>query len=60
MQLFSADTTILKSVFVFNFFDHKMLNKPPSKVAQKRLKSTYFPYCPNGPNRRIHVPNCGL
>jgi hypothetical protein len=44
-------------------FDRKKLKKPPSKVAQKNsnpLVFPYFPDCPNDPNRRIHVTNCGL
>jgi hypothetical protein len=44
-------------------FDFKKLKKPPSKVAQKNSNPLFFSYCPdcpNGPNRRIHVSNCGL
>ena len=55
MQLSSADATM----FSIYFFAIKKLKKPPSKVAQK-LKSTFFPYCPELPHRRIHVLNCGL
>jgi hypothetical protein len=36
------------------------LKKPTSKVAQKNSNPFFFPYCqhsPNGPNRRIHIPN---
>ena len=59
MQLFNANI----EMFFFKpiFFAHKNLKKPPSKVAQKN--SNPFPYCPdcpNGPNRRIPVPKCGL
>ena len=56
----------LKSIIFFpskNFFAHKKLKKPPSKVTQKNSNSVFFPYCqhsPKGPNRRIHVPKCGL
>ena len=45
------------------FFDHQKLKKTPSKVAQNSSNPLFFPYCqhsPNGPNRRIHVPKCGL
>ena len=45
------------------FFAHKKLKKPPSKVAQNYSNPLFFPYCPdcpNGPNRRIPVPKCGL
>ena len=40
------------------FFALKNLKKTPSKVAQKF--SFFLPYCPNGPNKRIDVPKCGL
>ena len=45
-----------KKIKIFNA--HKNLKKPPSKVVQKN--SNCFLYClscPNGPDRRIHVPN---
>ena len=62
MKLFSADATMfLKKIQIF--FDHQKLKKPPSKVAQNSSNPLFFPYCPdclNGPNRRIHVPKCGL
>ena len=60
MQFFSVNATIFKKKV---FFPHKKLKKPPSKVAQKNSNPLFFPYClscPNGPNRRIHVPKCGL
>jgi hypothetical protein len=41
----------------------KKLKKPPLKVAQNNSNPLFFPYClscPNGQNRRIHVPKCGL
>jgi hypothetical protein len=59
MQFFSADSTQLKQKKIA----HEKLKKPPSKVAQKNSNLLFFPYCqhsPNGPNRRIHVPKCGL
>ena len=43
-------------------FALKKLKKTPSKVAQNN-SNPLFPYClscPNGPNRRIHAPKCGL
>ena len=59
MQLFSLDL-----IFFFKlFFSHKKLKKPPSKVAQKNSNPLFSPSClrcPNGPNKIIHVPNCGL
>jgi len=45
------------------FFALKKLEKTPSKVAQKNSNPLFFPYCqlsPNSPNKRIHVPKCGL
>jgi hypothetical protein len=45
------------------FFALKKLIKPPSKLAQNNSNPLFFPYClscPNGPNRRIHAPKCGL
>ena len=62
MQLISADATIYFLKIQF-FFAHKKLKKQPSKVAQKNSDPLFVPYCqlsPNGPNRRIHVPKCGL
>ena len=62
MELFSADATIYKKECK-SFFAHKKLKKSPSKVAQKNSNPLFSPYClscPNGTNRRIHVPNCGL
>ena len=41
----------------------KSCKKPPSKVDQNISNPLFFPYClscPNGPNRRIHVPKCDL
>jgi hypothetical protein len=45
------------------FFAHKKLKKPPSNVAQNSSNPLFFPYCPdcpNGTDRRIPVPKCGL
>ena len=59
MQLFSEDATIFKK----KKNAHKKLKKPPSKVAQKNSNPLFFLTalsCPNGPDRRIHVPKCGL
>ena len=42
MQLFSADVTMfLKKIY--NFFAHKKLKKPPSKVAQNNSNSKMWP-----------------
>ena len=44
-------------------FANQKLKKPPLKVAQNSsnpLFSPYCPDCPNGPNRRVPVPKCGL
>ena len=35
------------------------MKKTPSKVAQNS-SNLYCPDCPNGPNRRIPAPKCGL
>ena len=60
MQLFSVDPTIFKKKKIFA---HKKLKKPASKIALKNSNPPFFLTalsCPNGPNRRIHVPKCGL
>jgi len=35
MKIFCANPTIVLKKTFLNFFDHKKLKKPPSKVAQK-------------------------
>ena len=54
MQFFSADATI---IFLFA---HNKFKKPPLKVAQKNSNPLIFPTALSCPNRRIHVPKCGL
>jgi hypothetical protein len=47
----------------YNFFCPQNVEKNTSKVAQKNSNPLFFPHCqlsPNSPNRRIHVPKCGL
>ena len=56
MQLFSEDATIFSKK---KKNAHKKLKKPPPKVAQKTSNPLFLSY-PNGPNRKIHDPNCGL
>ena len=44
-------------------FCPQKVEKTTLKSCSEKLKSTFFSAalsCPNGPNRRIHVPNCGL
>ena len=55
-QLFSADNK------TFLIFAPKKFKKPPSKVAQKYSFFFFITAlrCPNGPNRSIKVPKCGL
>ena len=62
MQLFSVDAKMFLKENLSCFFAHKKLKKPPSKLAQKNLNPlfSYCPDCPNGPNRKIHVPKCGF
>jgi len=46
-----------------NHFCPQKVEKNTLKSCPEKLKSTFFPYCqlsPNIPNRRIHVPKCGL
>ena len=57
MQLFIADATIFFTNFKF-FWPWKH-RKMPSKVVYYRPK-LFFSVVPTGPNRRIHVPKCGL
>ena len=38
----------------------QIVEKTTLKSCSEFLKSTFFPYCPNGHNRRIHVSKCGL
>ena len=45
MQLFGADVTIF-SKKIQNFFAHKKLKKPPSKVAQKNSIPLFFSLLP--------------
>ena len=62
MQFFSADATIFSKTFG-RFFCPRKLEKTTLKSCSEKLKSTFFPHCqhsPNGPNRKIHVPKCGL
>ena len=61
MQLFSANATILV-FFKYYFCPHKV-EKTILKSCSEKFKSTFFLTalsCPNGQNRRIHVPKCGL
>ena len=57
-QIFSADAVI----FLKNCKKNapKMLKTLPSKADQKYFFFTMALSCPNGPNRRIHIPKCGL
>ena len=41
-------------------FCPQKVEKTTLKSCSEFLKSTFFPYCPNGPNRRIPAPKCGL
>ena len=61
MQLFSQDTTIFLKKKEKKKCPQKV-EKPPSKVAQNSSNPLFFLTvgCPNGPNRRIPVPKCGL
>jgi hypothetical protein len=40
------------------FFAHKKLKKPPTKVAQKNKKSTFFPYYPELPKQPKQKNSC--
>ena len=56
----TASKSDIKWLLQFYFY---FLKKAPSKVAQNNSNPLFFPYClscPNGPNRRILVPKCGL
>ena len=61
MQLLSVDATIF--FLKIKFFYPQKVEKNTLKSCSEKLKSTFFltaPSCANGPNRRIHIPKCGL
>ena len=63
MKLLSADATMFLEIKKKNKNCPPKVKKTTFKICSEFLKSTFFPYCPdcpNGPNRRIHVPKFGL
>ena len=55
MQLFSADTTKFKKKY---FFCPQKVEKPTLKSCSEKLKSTFFPYCPELPKRPKQKNSC--
>ena len=57
MQLFSADDTIF-SKKKLSFFCPQKVEKPPLKSCSEKLKSTFFPCCPELPKRPKQKNSC--
>ena len=53
MQLFCADATIFS-----NFFCPQNVEKTLPKNCSEKLKSTFFPYCPELPKRPKQKNSC--
>ena len=53
MQLFSADA----AMFLIKFA-HKKVEKTTLKSCSEKLKSTFFPYCPELPKRPKQKNSC--
>ena len=51
MQLFSADATIFSKIF-WIFFCPQKVEKTTLKSCSEKLKSTFFPYCPELPKQK--------
>ena len=45
-------------MWTLQYFAHKKLKKPPSKVAQKNSNPLFFPYCPELPKRPKQKNSC--
>ena len=63
MQHFSVDATIFSNFFKNHFLPTTSWKNHPQKLLRKTQIHFFFLIalsCPNGPNRRIHVPKYGL
>ena len=55
MQLLSADATMF---LILDFFCQQKVEKTTLKNCSEKLKSTFFPYCPELPKRPKQKNSC--